>query len=174
MEPGDIEGLAKTAVDCGFQLHDDIGPGLLETAYQAFLAASLAERGLRVEAQKPVPVAYRGLVVREAFRVDILVEGTLIIEVKSLERLAPVHAKQLLTYLRLMNQPLGLLMNFGADLFRNGLKRVINNRSEFAGRFASASSPLAEAEPGFTRSTEAPTGPARSRAASGRPGREPS
>lgn len=94
MDSGDIEWLAKTAIDCGFQLHDDIGPGLLETAYEAFLAASLTERGLRVEGQKPVPVAYRGLVVRDAFRVDLLVEGTLII-VKSVERFAPVHSKQL-------------------------------------------------------------------------------
>lgn len=144
MKTGDIEWLAKTAVDCGFQIHDDIGPGLLESAYAAFLAAALAERGLRVESQKPVAVAYRGLVVRDAFRLDLLVEGRLIIEVKSVERFAPVHAKQLLTYLRLMDQPLGLLMNFGAELFRGGLKRVINNRSDFAGRFTSASSPPAE------------------------------
>lgn len=131
MEPHDIEWLARTAIDCGFQVHDDIGPGLLETAYEPFLAASLAERGLRVEVQKPVPVTYRGLVIRDAFRADLLVEERLVIEVKSVERLAPVHAKQLLTYLRLMNQPLGLLMNFGADLFRNGLKRIINNRSDY-------------------------------------------
>lgn len=127
----DIESLARVAVDCGFQLHDEIGPGLLETAYEAFLAALLAERGLTVEAQKPVPVTFRGATLREAFRVDLLVEGRLIIEIKSVERLAPVHAKQLLTYLRLTGQPLGLLMNFGAELFRDGVKRVINNRSEY-------------------------------------------
>lgn len=127
----DIEWLAKTAIDCGFQLHDDIGPGLLETAYEAFLAALLADRGLRVEVQKPVPVTYRGLAIRDAFRADIVVEEKLLIEVKSVERLAPVHAKQLLTYLRLMDYPLGLLMNFGADMFRDGLKRVINNRSDY-------------------------------------------
>jgi GxxExxY protein len=127
----DIEWLAKTAVDCGFQVHDDIGPGLLEAAYETFLAARLAEHGLRVEVQKAVPVKYRGVSIRDAFRADLLVEGRLVIEIKSVERLAPVHAKQLLTYLRLMNQPLGLLMNFGADLFRNGLKRVINNRSDY-------------------------------------------
>ncbi|HEX8224328.1 MAG TPA: GxxExxY protein [Allosphingosinicella sp.] len=131
MASGNIESLAKTAVDCGFQVHDDIGPGLLETAYEAFLAASLAELGLRVETQKRVPVAYRGLIVRDAFRVDLFVEGTLVIEVKSVERLAPVHSKQVLTYLRLMDQPLGLLMNFGADLFRDGMKRIINNRSDY-------------------------------------------
>lgn len=127
----DIEWLAKTAVDCGFQVHDDIGPGLLETAYEAFLAARLAERGLQVEVQKLVPVKYRGVLIRNAFRADLLLDGRLVIEVKSVERLAPVHSKQLLTYLRLMNQPLGLIMNFGADLFRNGLKRIINNRSAY-------------------------------------------
>ena len=131
MEQLDIEQLAKAAIDCGFQVHQDIGPGLLEAAYEAFLAAALAERGLRVQTQTPVPVTYRGATIRDAFRVDLLVEGRLIIEVKSLERLAPVHSKQLLTYLRLMNLPLGLLMNFGADLFRDGLKRVINNRSDY-------------------------------------------
>ena len=127
----DIEWLAKAAIDCGFQVHADIGPGLLESAYEAFLAATLAERGLRVEVQKPVPVTYRGVVVRDAFRADLLVEERLVVEVKSVERLAPVHSKQLLTYLRLMDEPLGLLMNFGADLFRNGLKRIINNRSDY-------------------------------------------
>jgi GxxExxY protein len=131
MEHRDIERVVKTAIDCGFQLHDDIGPGLLEGAYEAFLAAILMERGLRVEVQKPVPVSYRGMTIRNAFRADLLVEERLIIEVKSVERLAPVHARQLLTYLRLMDQPLGLLMNFGADLFRNGLKRIINNRSDY-------------------------------------------
>jgi iron complex transport system substrate-binding protein len=127
----DIEQLAKAAIDCGFQVHQDIGPGLLETAYEAFLAAALAERGLRVQAQVSVPVTYRGVAVRDAFRVDLLVEDRLIIEVKSVERLAPVHAKQLLTYLRLLDQPLGLLMNFGAETLRDGLKRVINNRSDY-------------------------------------------
>jgi len=131
MEERDIEWLAKAAIDCGFQIHDEIGPGLLEMAYEAFLAACLAERGLLVEAEKPVPVTYRGVVIRDAFRVDLLVERRLVIEVKSVERLAPVHAKQLLTYLRLMDQPLGLLMNFGAEMFRDGLKRVINNRSDY-------------------------------------------
>jgi iron complex transport system substrate-binding protein len=131
LEDRDIEPLAKIAIDCGFEVHDEIGPGLLETAYEAFLAARLADCGLRVEIQKPVPVTYRGIVIRDAFRADLLVENSLLIEVKSVERLGPVHSKQLLTYLRLMNRPLGLLMNFGADMFRNGLKRVINNRSDY-------------------------------------------
>ena len=141
MEQLDTEQLAKAAIDCGFEVHQDIGPGPLETAYEAFLAAALAERGLRVQTQTPVPVTYRGATIRDAFPVDLLVEGRLIIEVKSLERLAPVHSKQLLTYLRLMNLPLGLLMNFGADLFRDGLKRVINDRCEFVGRFGCSHPP---------------------------------
>jgi iron complex transport system substrate-binding protein len=78
-----------------------------------------------------VPVTYRGVIIRNACRVDLLVENSLIIEIKSVERLAPVHAKQLLTYLRLSGLPLGLLMNFGAEMFRNGIKRVINNRSDY-------------------------------------------
>ena len=76
MQQQDIEGLAKVAIDCGFRIHEEIGPGLLETAYEAFLAAALTERGLRVEVQKPVPVAWRGVVVRDAFRADLLVEQT--------------------------------------------------------------------------------------------------
>ena len=130
MEGRDIEVLAKAAIDCGFEVHSDVGPGLLETAYEAFLAARLDELGLR-EVQKFVPVTYRGIVIRDAFRADLLVEQRLLIEVKSVERLAPVHSKQLLTYLRLMEQPLGILMNFGADMFRNGLKRIINDRSDY-------------------------------------------
>jgi GxxExxY protein len=133
METAEREALAKAAVGCGFRLHDDLGPGLLESAYEAFLAAMLRELGLNVEVQKPVPVFYRGIVIRDAFRADLLVERSLVIEVKSIESLGRVHAKQLLTYLRLLDQPLGLLMNFGADMFRNGVKRVINPRCGCSG-----------------------------------------
>jgi iron complex transport system substrate-binding protein len=133
MNRKDLEALATAAVQCGFRIHDDLGPGLLESAYEAFLAAMLRELGLTVEVQKPVPVIYRGVVIRDAFRADLLVEGRLVIEVKSVESLARVHARQLLTYLRLLDQPLGLLMNFGADLFRNGVKRVINSRCDYIG-----------------------------------------
>jgi GxxExxY protein len=127
----DIEVLAKAAIDCAFEVHSDIGPGLLESVYEAFLAAALAERGLRVEAQKIVPVTYKNVMVRDAFRIDLLVERRLVIEIKSVERLAPVHAKQVLTYLRMMQLPVGLLINFGAEHLRDGLKRVINNRSDY-------------------------------------------
>ena len=126
----DIEALAAIAVDCGFKLHEGLGPGLLESVYEAVLAHSLAKRGLAVERQKPVPVRFDGLVIDESFRADLFVEGRLLIELKSVERIAPVHGKQVLTYLRLMNLPLGLLVNFGAATFREGVRRIANNHEE--------------------------------------------
>ena len=128
----DVEELARVAVDCGFKMHADLGPGLLESVYEAVLAASLARSGLAVERQKIIPIEYDGLALAEGFRADLLVGGTLIIEIKSVERLTPVHGKQLLTYLRLAKQPLGLLINFGAATFRERIKRVVNNHTNFA------------------------------------------
>lgn len=122
----DIEELATKAIDCGFHIHKRLGPGLLETVYEAVLAASLARVGLRVERQKSIPIRFDDLIIVDGFRADLIIEERLIIEVKSVERSAPVHAKQLLTYLRLTEQPLGLLMNFGCETFREGLKRVVN------------------------------------------------
>ena len=123
----DIESLANVAVDCGFHIHRDIGPGLLESAYEILLTQSLTLRGLSVERQVSVPLSANGIVVDNAFRADLIVEGRLLIEIKSTEQHAPVHAKQLLTYLRLMRLPLGLLMNFGAATFKEGVRRVANN-----------------------------------------------
>ncbi len=122
-----LEKLAAIAVDCGFRLHDDLGPGLLESVYEACLFESLAERGLFVERQKAIPIRYRGVTLNEGFRADLLIERVLLIELKSTEAHAPVHAKQLLTYLRLMNLQLGLLMNFGAPTFKQGVRRLANN-----------------------------------------------
>jgi GxxExxY protein len=123
----DIEGLATIAIDCGFKLHTGLGPGLLESVYEALLCESLKTRGLRVERQKPIDIVYEGVSLNEGFRADILVEGRLLIELKSVERIAPVHGKQVLTYLRLLHLPLGLLMNFGAATFKEGIKRVSND-----------------------------------------------
>ncbi|WP_033074825.1 GxxExxY protein [Sphingopyxis sp. MWB1] len=123
----DVEELARITLDCGYNLHREIGPGLLETVYEILLEEFLIERGLRVERQKIVPIMFRGRPLDEAFRVDLLLEGRLVIELKSTERHAPVHANQLLTYLRLMGLPLGLLMNFGAPSFKEGVKRLANN-----------------------------------------------
>lgn len=128
----DVEECARLAIDCGLQIHRDLGPGLLESVYETVLEASLKRVGVAVERQKLIDIEYDGMLLREGFRADLLVEGTLIIEVKSVERFAPVHGKQLLTYLRLTKQPVGLLMNFGAPTFREGLKRIVNNHSDVA------------------------------------------
>ena len=127
----DIEELARSAIDCGFHIHKRLGPGLLESAYEVVLEAALLKRGLSVERQKPIGIRLDDILIADAFRADLVVQGRLVIEVKSVERTAPVHAKQLLTYLRLMEQPVGLLMNFGCETFREGLKRVVNGPSGF-------------------------------------------
>ncbi|HYI40747.1 MAG TPA: GxxExxY protein [Allosphingosinicella sp.] len=128
----DVEECARLAVDCGLQIHRKLGPGLLESVYETVLEASLSRLGLTVQRQKLIDIEYDNMLLREGFRADLFVEGSLIIEVKSVERFAPVHGKQLLTYLRLTRQPLGLLMNFGASTFREGLKRVVNNHLDVA------------------------------------------
>jgi GxxExxY protein len=122
-----LENIASAAIDCGFKLHEAIGPGLLESVYEVLLARSLEQAGFKVERQKPIPIKFNGVAFEQGFRADLIVESKLIIEVKSVERIAPVHGKQLLTYLRLMDLPLGLLMNFGEELFRTGVRRVANN-----------------------------------------------
>ena len=108
----------------------NLGPGLLESVYEAVLEASLIRLGVAVQRQKLIDIEYDGMVLREGFRADLLVGGTLIIEVGRALRAGP--REQLLTYLRLTKQPLGLLMNFGAATFREGLKRVVNNHSDIA------------------------------------------
>ncbi|WOF45158.1 GxxExxY protein [Sphingopyxis indica] len=123
----DVEDLARIAIDCAFHLHRDLGPGLLESVYEILLAEALREVGLNVERQLVVPITYKGAVIDNALRLDLLIEQKLVVELKSVERFAPVHGKQLLTYLRLLDLPLGLLINFGQELFRDGVKRVANN-----------------------------------------------
>jgi iron complex transport system substrate-binding protein len=128
----DVEDIARIAVDCGLKLHRDLGPGLLETVYEKLMATSLARRGISVERQRAIPIEYEGERLPDGFRADLLLEGQLIIEIKCVDRLAPVHSRQLLTYLRLAKLPLGLLMNFGGETFREGLKRIINSHGPFA------------------------------------------
>jgi GxxExxY protein len=127
----DVEILARQVIQHGFELHNTIGPGLLESAYETFLAASLRDAGYRVEQQLILPATYRGHTIEAAFRIDLLIERTLIVEIKSVEKLAKVHHKQVLTYLRMMQLPLGLLINFGEHLFRDGIHRVIDSRSSY-------------------------------------------
>lgn len=126
----DLDELAAQVIECGFGIHRDLGPGLLESCYEVLLAASLSRLGLNVERQKAVDIRYKGIAVRDAFRADLLVERRLIVEVKAVDQLAPIHSRQVLTYLRLLDLPLGLLMNFGGGTFREGLKRVANQHRD--------------------------------------------
>jgi GxxExxY protein len=122
--------VAKAIVDAAFKIHSTLGPGLLESVYEALLARELENRGLRVLRQHPVPVVYEGLHLREGFRADLIVEGLVIVELKSVDELAPIHWKQLLTYLRLANKRLGLLINFNVELIKDGIRRVVNDLPE--------------------------------------------
>jgi GxxExxY protein len=116
-------------VDAAYQLHNQVGPGLLESVYEAVLEQKLKSRGLRVERQKRIPLEIDGLRFEEAFRADLIVEGRVLIELKAAERTAPVHVRQTLTYLRLLNLPIGFLINFGVEHMRDGLKRIVNGPS---------------------------------------------
>jgi GxxExxY protein len=123
----DIDRFTAEIIDAAIHLHKDLGPGLLESVYETVLAGVLSQSGLRVDRQWPIDIEYRGLRFPAAFRVDLLVEGCVVIEIKSVEQLAPVHGKQLLTYLRLLKQPVGLLLNFGGGTMKEGIRRVVND-----------------------------------------------
>ena len=127
-----VEEISAIVVDTAFHLHRDLGPGLLESVYETVLARMLQDRGLTVIRQKPVPITFAGITFDEGFRADIVVNDLLVIELKSVENLAPVHSKQLLTYLRLMGLTLGLLIKFGAATFKEGVKRIVNNYQTLA------------------------------------------
>ncbi len=118
--------IARQVMDAAFQIHRELGPGLLESVYEVVLAHKLVDLGLAVDRQVPVPTRFQGISFDEGFRADLTVEKRVIIELKSVERLQPVHSKQLLTYLRLTNCRLGLLINFGENLLKDGFKRVVN------------------------------------------------
>jgi GxxExxY protein len=119
--------LAKQVLDEAFLLHTELGPGLLESVYEQVLAARLRKAGLQVETQKSIPIIIDDITIPEAFRADLVVGGKLIVELKSVEEMKQVFAKQLLTYLRLSGLKLGLLLNFGAGSLKNGIERVANN-----------------------------------------------
>ncbi len=118
--------IAKIIVDAAFQIHKRLGPGLLESVYEVVLAHELKKRGLRVKRQVPVAIVYDDIKFDEGFRADLIIEDKVIVELKSVENIVPVHKKQLLTYLRLSDKRLGLLINFGSELIRDGISRVVN------------------------------------------------
>ncbi len=131
-EEVDLEGVARIVVDQAFKLHQDLGPGLLESVYEMVLMRALQRIGLTVERQKPITIQYDGMEFCDAFRLDLLVDDRIVVEIKSVEMLNKAHSKQLLTYLRLIYQPVGLLINFGSATFRDGIKRVVNSHTNFA------------------------------------------
>jgi len=118
--------ISKVVVDVAFQIHTSLGPGLLESVYQKVMVHELRKRGLDVAEEVPLPVVWDDVKLEVGFRVDILVNQKLVIELKSIERVAPVHKKVLLTYLRLSDCKLGLLINFGEELLKTGISRVVN------------------------------------------------
>jgi GxxExxY protein len=122
--------LARLIVDAAYKVHTVLGPGLLESVYEAVLCHELRKRGLSVNTQVPVPLIYEDVCLELAFYADLVVEDTIMVELKSVERVAPVHKKQLLTYLRLADKRLGLLINFGEALIKDGISRIVNGLEE--------------------------------------------
>jgi iron complex transport system substrate-binding protein len=123
----ELDDITGAIIDSAIKIHRELGPGLLESVYELALSGLLAKSGFQVERQKPIRFEYDGIVFDEGFRLDLLVDGAVIVEIKSVETLAPVHSKQLLTYLRLTDRRVGLLINFGAATVKEGLHRIVNH-----------------------------------------------
>jgi len=124
--------IGRIVVDSAIVVHRELGPGLLETVYEAVLAHELAERGLKIERQVPVAIECRGIRFNEGFKADIIVASKVILELKSIEIINNAHKKQLLTYLRMTGMKLGFLLNFGAEVMKNGITRTVNGLPENA------------------------------------------
>ena len=122
-----INEITQAIIGAAIQVHKILGPGLLESAYEACLAYELEKRGLHVERQKPVPVIYQEVKLDCGFRVDLLVEGRVVVELKAKDMLHPIDEAQLLSYLRLLNLEVGLLINFHVLVLKDGIKRMVNN-----------------------------------------------
>jgi GxxExxY protein len=133
-----LDDITGSIIDASIRLHMQVGPGLLESVYEAALARDLQRRGLTVLRQVAVPFEYDGMRFDEGLRVDLLVEGAVVVELKSVEKLAPVHAKQLLTYLRLLDLRVGLLINFGSATLKEGLRRIVNHYTPPGGAYPGA------------------------------------
>ncbi|RIV88582.1 GxxExxY protein [Aurantiacibacter xanthus] len=123
----EIDELSGMVVDHCIRIHRELGPGLLESVYELVLTGSLVRAGVKVDRQKAIDICFEGQTFVNAFRIDLLVDDRLVLEIKSVERLSNLHAKQLLTYLRLTQQPVGLLLNFSGETMKEGIRRVVNN-----------------------------------------------
>src|SRR5579859_2947734 len=121
----ELEELSRTLVDSAFKVHQTLGPGLLESVYEACLCVELGKRNIRYETQAPVSIVYEGVRINAGLRLDLLVEKSVILELKAVDKLLPVHQSQLLTYMKLADLRLGLLINFNASMFKHGLKQIV-------------------------------------------------
>jgi iron complex transport system substrate-binding protein len=124
--PAEIEQMATIAVDAAFAVHSEIGPGMLESAYEGCFARELELRGIEYQRQLAVPLNYRGKLIEVGFRADVVIGGKLLIELKAVEQVIPVHEAQVITYLKILKLPLGLLINFNEVLIKDGIRRVLN------------------------------------------------
>ncbi len=122
--------IAKHVVDAAYKIHTTLGPGLFESVYEAVMAQELASRGIPLTRQQALPVVWENVHLEAGFRADLIVENKVIVEIKSVDAIAPVHRKQLLTYLRLANMRLGILINFDVELIKDGIRRVVNDLAE--------------------------------------------
>jgi GxxExxY protein len=126
----DLNALSRIVLDCAFRVHTALGPGLLESAYQGCLLHELRQNKINVASEVVLPVNYNGVKIDLGYRIDLLVEDSLILELKAIERLAPIHQAQLLSYLKLSGKQLGFLMNFNVLHFKDGIKRMVNGFKE--------------------------------------------
>ena len=124
--PDEIERLATQTVNAALAVHRALGPGLLESAYQECLGIELSLAGLKVEREKLLPLVYRGHSIESAYRLDLIINGSLLVELKAIESIQPIHRVQVTTYLKLLKLPLGLLINFNVPLIKDGITRVLN------------------------------------------------
>lgn len=127
-----IDDITKKVIGVAMHIHRELGPGLLESVYETVLAGQLLREGFKVDRQKPIDIKLDGQRFEAAFRLDLLVDDQLIVEIKSTEQIHRVHAKQLLTYLRLAKQPVGLILNFGGETMKEGIRRLVNNHNDSA------------------------------------------
>ena len=123
----ELNDLSYSIIGSAMRVHSKLGPGLIESVYEEVMTDDLTREGFFVEGQKDVPIVFDDRHFKKGFRADLIVDRTVVVEIKSIERLAPVHLQQLLTYIRLARYPLGLLLNFGAGTLREGIRRVINS-----------------------------------------------
>ena len=121
-----LEAIGKQIVDAAYQVHKELGPGLLESAYERCMVVELIERGLQVERQVKLPIIYKGNAIDGGYRLDLIIENEIIIELKTVDHILPVHEAQLISYLKLSGKRLGYLINFNVDLIKNGINRRVN------------------------------------------------